>query len=146
MSPEAIPALLLRAEWVVGDGRDGGGVDFGFVAGGCLALVRIRAAVIGGGIGCFVAGFAGESAEGAGGVAGEQAFFFEGDADAPAELADGGVLLGRQGLEDHRVDDFRAFDGIDAEDLRIGEEEGCEFGVFADFRGDGPEQGNDFVG
>ena len=56
------------------------------------------------------------------GVAGHHVVLFQCQADAAAEFADGGVLLGRQRLEDYGEDEFAAFDGVYAEDLRIGYE------------------------
>src|ERR1035441_6573601 len=60
----------------------------------------------------------------------------EREPDAASELADGAVLFGGQGLEDHRKDQFRAFDGIDAQDLRIGDEQLTELIAIAYIRGD----------
>src|ERR1035437_6910016 len=60
----------------------------------------------------------------------------EREPDAASELADGAVLFGGQSLEAHRKDQFRAFDGIDAQDLRIGDEQLTELIAIAYIRGD----------
>ena len=72
--------------------------------------------------------------------------FLEGEADAAPEFADWAVLLGRLGFEDDREDELGALDGVDAEDLGIGDEEVLEVVAGADVHGDLFEHVHNLVG
>ena len=98
------------------------------LAGEGIGLVRLEGCRIGRG-----SGLSGDSVgdrrllgilkrpEDAVGIARQQVVFFKAEPDAPAELANGAVLLGGQGLEDDGEDHFGTFDGVDAKDLGIGD-------------------------
>ena len=72
--------------------------------------------------------------------------FLESEADAPLKLAHRGELLLCPGLEHHRENQLRAFQCVDAEDLRIGDEDVLELGGIADFDGDGSQDLKHLVG
>ena len=57
-------------------------------------------------------------------IARHELVFFQGKTDTAAELPDGAILFGGQSLEEHGEDELGAFNGINSEYLRIGNESG----------------------
>src|SRR5215469_13929153 len=79
-------------------------------------------------------------------IARQHVMFFQGEADAALEFTHGAVLLGRLCLEDYGKDKLRAFERVNAQNLRIGDEEVFELRQVADFHGDGVQDAEDLVG
>ena len=69
-------------------------------------------------------------------VAERDAFFFEGEDDAAAQLAEDGVALVGADADLDGIGDGAAFDLVDAEDDGIGDDDVFEGGVVADVGGD----------